>query len=165
MSSNLISASYRKLNEELHNGARPYGSGGWKHIYKVADVFKEGTVLDYGCGKATFSKKFGRPVTNYDPCIPQHSKHPEPHDYVYCTDVLEHVETDLVDNVLDDLRALTKKKAYVLICLQPSVKLLPDGSDPHKTVKPPEWWMERLEKRFAVTVDQLDKMWLGAYLT
>jgi 2-polyprenyl-3-methyl-5-hydroxy-6-metoxy-1,4-benzoquinol methylase len=159
-----ITEKYRKLNEELHQSARPYGTGGWKHIDK-AKVFKEGTVLDYGCGKGTFSKKFGRPVTNYDPCVPEWSKHPKPHDYVYCTDVLEHVEPEFVDAVLDDLRALTLKKAYVLICLQPSTKKLLDGSDPHKTVRPAKWWTEQLEKRFKVEQDQSDEMWLGAYLT
>lgn len=149
----------------MHDSKVPFGTGGWKHIYKVKDVFKNGTVLDYGCGKGTFAQKFGSPVTNYDPGVPKWSALPKPHDYVYCTDVLEHVEPDCVEDVLDHLWSLTLKKAYVLISLLPSVKKLPDGSDPHLTVKPAEWWLKRLEKRFKVEIDQNDGSWLGVYLS
>ena len=67
------------------------------------------------------------------------------YDAVLCTDVLEHVPTEHVPAVLENLRRCTKKFAYI------AVALFPDGFGPkligeplHLTVQPPNWWFAKL---------------------
>ena len=43
-------------------------------------------------------------IYHYDPAIPEWSAPPAPRRFVACIDVLEHIEPDLLDNVLDDLK-------------------------------------------------------------
>jgi len=69
------------------------------------------------------------------------------YDAVYCTDVMEHVPTDRVADVLANLRQVSKKVSFFGIALfddkyGPAVL----GEPLHLTVKPPEWWMERLQE-------------------
>ncbi len=110
-------------------------------------------VLDYGCGKGNLGeklKKLGIEVMNYDPAIPEFSKDPTPADLVVCTDVMEHVEPEFVDEVLDHIKSLSRKAAYFVIAFTESKKFLPDGRNSHICIEPPEWWEEKLLKRFKV---------------
>jgi tetratricopeptide (TPR) repeat protein/SAM-dependent methyltransferase len=70
---------------------------------------------------------------------------PGEYDAVLCTDVLEHIPTERVPAVLENLRRCTKKFAYL------AVALFPDGFGPkligeplHLTVQPPNWWFAKL---------------------
>src|SRR6056300_1455814 len=63
-------------------------------------------ILDYGCGKGDFKKailsdpfrsRFNIPEC--DPGIVGKDNLPEPHDYIVCVDVLEHIELDCLDSV------------------------------------------------------------------
>lgn len=66
-------------------------------------------------------------------------------DAVLCTDVLEHIPTEHIPAVLENLRRCAKKFAYI------AVALFPDGFGPkligeplHLTVQPPHWWFAKL---------------------
>jgi 2-polyprenyl-3-methyl-5-hydroxy-6-metoxy-1,4-benzoquinol methylase len=65
---------------------------------------------------------------------------PEPHDIVACTDVLEHIEPDCLDDVLKDIRRCTKKVAFLLIATRPAIKVLADGRNAHLIQQPYTWW-------------------------
>ena len=112
------------------------------------------TLLDYGCGQTTLAKRLppieGLTVNNYDFAIEEHSQEPEPADIVVCTDVLEHIEPDCLDNVLDHLQELTKKVCYCVIAIQPAAKAFSDGKNVHLSVHSQEWWYPQLRKRFDV---------------
>lgn len=150
-----ISDEYRKLNRELHETKSSYGSEGWRHGERVLELREENeahTVLDYGCGRGTLKNALGSPewVFEYDPAIPGKDARPGMADIVVCTDVLEHIEPDLLDNVLLDLVRLTRKVAYLVIATRQSVKLLSDGTSPHKIVENAQWWREKLAEKFFI---------------
>jgi FkbM family methyltransferase len=107
--------------------------------------------LDYGCGKQTLAAALpDLRVIGYDPAVPGLDAPPQPADLVVCTDVLEHVEPELIDNVLDDLCRVAKKAAFVTVATRPAVKTLADGRNAHLTVQPLAWWRASFESRFDI---------------
>ena len=90
------------------------------------------------------------PIQNYDPAVPEYSKPPAPADLVVCTDVLEHVEPEMLDGVLDDLKRLTLHYFYGEIAIVPAKKTLADGRNAHLTVHPIGWWLPKLCERFDI---------------
>jgi hypothetical protein len=150
-----ITDEYVGQNRALHETLPTYGSGGWRHGQKVLDLRDDHeceTVLDYGCGKGMLKSALGSPdwVREYDPAIPGKDARPEVADIVVCTDVLEHIEPDLIDNVLSDLVRLTAKVALLVIATRESGKALPDGSSPHKIVESAGWWRNKLSEKFFI---------------
>jgi hypothetical protein len=126
-------------------------------------VSREGrilTALDYGAGSGalsmTIEKMFrGVTVTNYDPFHPKWRDAGDPglHDVTLCTDVLEHVEQECVDNVLRYISDRTRYAALFVIALLDAAKVLPDGRNAHITQKPAKWWVERLTRYGFVPVE------------
>ena len=152
-----ITEEYRALNAALHNNSKcRFGHKGAEQAEAVKAVAKQHraiSILDYGAGKQTLSRALQRigckDVRNYDPAIPEIAARPHPADIVTCTDVLEHCEPELLGNVLEDLRRLTKKVAFIRVCTVPCTsKRLPDGSDPHRIVQPRAWWIDRMGAYF-----------------
>lgn len=152
----LISDEYRQLNYELHNSPVKYGSFNDRradfHVNKVKGLVKKyscTSILDYGCGKGDLSKII--PCTNYDPCIPKFSIIPEPHDLIVCTDVLEHIEPEKLNNVLSHIHSLMIQCGYFIIATRPDrSKKLPDGSNPHRIIENHKWWVDQLNKYFTI---------------
>ena len=85
-------------------------------------------------------------VSFYDPGIKEWSNDPKPEDYLLCADVLEHVEPDLIDNVIKHLISKFNKKALLSISLMKSRKILPNGNNTHLLIKPSKWWIKKLEQ-------------------
>jgi len=143
----VISDEYRELNHQLHEKQRFGGSGGkWADAMvglvmlansrHFVDKFKISSILDYGSGRGVLAKymekRFAQlnlevSMEDYEPAIPEKAKMPHPVDFVICTDVMEHVEPELVYNVLNHIDELAKKAAFFLISLQESRDILPDG--------------------------------------
>lgn len=149
----LISAEYKRLNEELHEVNLSYGVGGGKHaqtVIKLADSLKTRSILDYGCGKGYLAKSVPFPIWEYDPAVPEKQESPRPAELVVCTDVLEHIEPEKLDFVLDDLRRVTRKVGYFVIHTGPASKTLPDGRNAHLIQESEQWWTEKLSKFFSV---------------
>jgi len=146
----LITPEYKELNRQLHQTNPVYGVSGFRYVEGARHLSQWGRlpILDYGCGKAVLSKKLGPAyrVTNYDPCIEGLDTPPEPHDVVFCTDVMEHVEHDCIMPVLRDIRRLTKKVAYFVISTKPAQKTLADGRNAHISLHPADWWIERIKE-------------------
>lgn len=152
----LISPEYKALNEKLHEDNANFGAKGFKRSVQIWDTFIKPyglhAVLDYGCGKGTLGKAleklFSVYITGYDPCVPKYSKEPKKgiFDGVICMDVLEHIEPDLLGNVLKDIRSYGSDEGlyYFNIALVNSNKFLPDGRNAHLIVKTKEWWSETL---------------------
>lgn len=147
----LISDAYRKQNEELH--LRPdYGANGDRYKDTVLTVMEKTgarTVLDYGCGKGALGRSLGEFVSNYDPAVPGFSAEPEPADLVVCTDVLEHVEPDMLDGVLGHIKSLGGHYLLVISCRE-ARKTLPDGRNAHLIVQSPDWWQDKLKESFLI---------------
>ena len=147
-----ISPEYQALNQQLHRESSGWGSSARLRVNGVKTLAAEQqakTILDYGCGKGLMQKQSGLKMDEYDPAIPgkeviNNSKY----DMVVCTDVMEHVEPEYVDNVLNEINGLFEKCAYLIIYLVPALHLLPDGSNCHRTVMPAEWWIDKINTIF-----------------
>jgi hypothetical protein len=149
----LITDAYKAEQEALH-ATGSYGTASLKFgglVSQLVDTLEIDTLLDYGCG----SKRSLLTVLNpertveylgYDPATEWADKWPC--DLVTCIDVLEHIEPDLLDNVLDDLLMLTKRWVFLTIHTGPAVKTLSDGRNAHLIQKPPAWWLPKLMSRW-----------------
>ena len=148
----LITDEYKKLNEQLHENPH-YGSSNahrWvKIINELTWEYETFSVLDYGCGKGNLAKMMTKmPVHNYDPAIPEFSATPAPEDIVICTDVMEHIELDCLDDVIEDLKRVTNIVLVVNIALRPAKKHLADGRNAHLIVEDIEFWQDKFLKFF-----------------
>lgn len=153
----LISADYAEQNRQLHETNGVYGVGGieWaKPVVAICAAYKTKNVLDYGCGKGALVAALqdaGFDAHGYDPCVDGYRGSPDPADVVVCTDVLEHIEPEHLDEVLDDLARLTRRALYLIVSTRPALKMLPDGRNAHLSVMSGNEWLNRLLQRFVVT--------------
>jgi len=149
----MISEEYRKLNAELHKSNEKYGTSGGRYSQQISALamsLQTKDILDYGCGKSTLANNLAYKIKQYDPAIPKYSKLPDPADLVVCTDVLEHVEPELLGDVLDHLKALTKRKGFFIIATREAHKTLSDGRNAHLIVEDAKWWLAALWDKFKV---------------
>lgn len=149
----LISENYCKLNADLHKSNEHYGTSGAKYAQQVAALamsMQTTDLLDYGCGKSTLANNLAFKIKQYDPAISKHAALPKPADLVICTDVLEHIEPELLGDVLDHLAQLVIKKGFFVIATRPASKTLADGRNAHLIVEPARWWLNALWDRFNI---------------
>ncbi len=88
----------------------------------------------------------GWDVREYDPGIIGKDALPKPADLVIATDVLEHIEPELLGNVLEHIRSLARLGVFLNIATSPAREILPDGRNAHLIIRPPAWWREELAK-------------------
>lgn len=169
-STSLISEDYRKLQQQLHQNP-DYGVASVHYaplVAEVLDAVGANELLDYGAGKGrlgmTLKQHIQRPLTihHYDPAIPEWSSPAKPCGFVACIDVLEHIEPDLLDNVLDDLARVTAGVGVFTVHTGPAVKLLPDGRNAHLIQKPPSWWLPKFMDRFELVT--FNRMPMGFWI-
>lgn len=149
----MITEAYRQEQARLH-ATGDYGKAGAGFGDVVSDMLigaKAQTLLDYGCG----SRQSLRPVLRvpvhyqgYDPAVPEYAADPEPADCVACIDVLEHIEPEMLDQVLDHIRSKTLKRALFSVHLGPAGKTLSDGRNAHLIQEPPSWWLPKIMSRW-----------------
>ena len=147
----LITPEYLELQTRFHEARPDYGMSGHKHVEPILSLsqqLKSRDILDYGCGKASLQKGLPFPIQNYDPCMPEYERRPQPAVIVVCTDVLEHIEIDCLKDVLDDIRELTKQLLFMNVACRPAKKFLPDGRNAHLLQENPNWWLTWLLPRF-----------------
>jgi hypothetical protein len=148
----LISPDYLALQQQLHRQGR-YGvsSGKWADVVRELAAREDcADILDYGCGQGQLQAALGEVVREYDPAIAGKDADPAPADLVVCTDVLEHIEPEHLDEVLLHLRAKTMKRLFFAIALRPAGKTLADGRNAHLIVETAAWWLDRLAPYFRV---------------
>jgi FkbM family methyltransferase len=149
----VITEEFRALNAQLHRDNALYGAGGHKHaetVLKLIESIKAKSILDYGCGKGTLASMMPFPIWEYDPAIPGKEELPRAADLVVCFDVLEHIEPDLLGNVLANLKSVTKSVGYFVIHMGPAQKVYADGRNTHLIQRPRGWWEQVLAKFFQI---------------
>ena len=152
--SQLISEEYREMQTKLHENPN-YGIASTYFAPIVDDIvkqFKVKDLLDYGAGKLRLRDSMKEEVnyTAYEPSNPEYDNKPEPCEFVTCIDVLEHIEPELLDNVLDDLQRVVIKYGLFTIHTGPAIKTLPDGRNAHLIQQPYTWWQPKIRERFAM---------------
>lgn len=144
------------------------------------------TLLDYGTGSGGLSVYTNRQILNitnvnglktrpYDPYSAQeyYRQKPEPgtlFDLVTCTDVLEHILPEDIDDVIWDLVSFTRKMLFCTIACYPASKKIVDENGViqfeqslHTIVQPPRWW----RAKFAQAEQRLyneQKRWISVKL-
>jgi hypothetical protein len=155
--SDTITDEYRKLQQDLHRNPN-YGVASLAFAPLVADVIRKTgskSIADYGAGKKNLLKGLTEAGINgidyrpYDPAFPEYGE-PRSADLVCCIDVLEHIEPELVDNVIDELATITTTLGFFSIHMGPAGKVLADGRNAHLIQKPSSWWLPRLTEHFEI---------------
>ena len=147
-----ITEEYRKLNEQLHENPGYGANNAHRWVSIINDLtwdLETFSVLDYGCGKGNLAKMMTKmPVKSYDPAVPEFSATPAPEDIVICTDVMEHIEPECLDDVIDDLKRVTNIVLVVNIALRPAKKILADGRNAHLILEDIAFWQNKFSKYF-----------------
>lgn len=127
------------------------------HVRTIHNLITETSsrsLLDYGCGKGyQYTKEMmhvhhfcGIMPSLYDPAVETHNVLPEgKFDGVISTDVMEHIPEHELDDVLKQIYNKANKFVYLGICTVPAKAILPNGENAHCTVKPIEWWINKIE--------------------
>lgn len=126
-------------------------------------------ILDFGSGKGfqylarRLHERWDPPILPhcYDIGVRQLAERPEGEfDGVICTDVLEHIEEQDVNDTLNTLVNLVRRGLlgdggflFLGISCRPSRKRLSDGRDVHVTIRPPSWWVAQVQR----VLDEFDR--------
>jgi len=157
MSNEVISEDYRQQQVELHKNP-DYGRASLSFAPRIVEIMRLcsfRSISDYGAGKQNLLKGLKKAglvdleYYPYDPAFPEYGL-PRTADLVCCIDVLEHIEPELLDNVLSDLERLVIKLGFFSIDSGPAKKTLADGRNAHLIQQPTSWWLKKLSDRFEV---------------
>jgi len=175
-----IGPLYQEQLRKEHDGSK-WGSTGARYSGRdILRLLEERpyihSVLDFGAGKGSLEEFVqewslevgGRQLdwTNYDPGIPEYDTLPDrDFDLVITTDVLEHVEPDLLEHVIKQLEARAGKVMYNDIACYPTGKLFGEGpykgEDLHLTVQSPQWWKDTFKANS--TLHMAEYHWRSKY--
>jgi hypothetical protein len=156
-----ITEEYRKMQQEMHQIPH-YGVASLEFAPLIAELIKQSgaqSISDYGAGKKNLLVGLNNAGINpiykpYDPAFPEYGT-PQPADLVCCIDVLEHIEPELLDNVLADLASITHKVGFFTIHMTPAGKTLPDNRNAHLIQEQTSWWLPKICKYFDIVQLQM----------
>jgi hypothetical protein len=142
---------YVALSKRVHNRTWKWSGGSVViHVEQIDSLMEEysaTTALDYGCGKAKHHPEHWKGFAKFDPAHEDYNKRPAgKFDMVICTDVMEHVPESCVDWVLNDIFQYSNSVVFLSISTREAEHRLPNGENMHVTIKPLEWWQERVER-------------------
>lgn len=109
-------------------------------------------ILDYGCGKGNNLFRLDCIFNcinfdNYDPFIEKYSHEPEQSDFTICSNMLNFVEPQCIDNVLKHIADKTKYMIVITIRMDDDPTC--DRSN-YKTDRTFQWWQGKLENYFTI---------------
>lgn len=138
-----------------HQTGISYGAGGSWHSEVVTFFQSIGGVrgvLDYGCGKGSLVpvlQKFFPESEGWDPAVPGFTLWPGlVFDGVACLDVMEHLLPDDIIPTLETIRDTARAAVFLNISTRTARHCLPNGRNCHETVRPWEWWEDRVARVF-----------------
>jgi hypothetical protein len=129
-----------------------------RHVEQIAKIIHQiptESILDYGCGKGTqytvdqVHEPWGVMPTLFDPGVPGLDELPEGEfDGVICTGVLEHIPERELRMALRNLAKYARKWCFIIVGVQESRKVLPNGMPVHVTLQEAGWWAKRIAVAF-----------------
>jgi hypothetical protein len=144
-------SQYKELHRNSHYGATSVKGAAW--ILPHIQLLRPGTVIDYGCGQSTLADMIGDlgvAATRYDPAIPAYSAKPKILlDLLVTVDVLEHIPEPELDEVMCEMVSMARN-AIIVATTHPARTILPSGENAHATIKPAEWWRDRLAAHYPI---------------
>jgi len=152
-----ITEAYKLEQMRLHENP-DYGIASIEFAPMVAEIINHAfprTITDYGAGKQRLKTALDAlGVSNFqyqpfDPAFPNYGE-PREADLVCCIDVLEHIEPELLDNVLADLARITKNIGFFTVHMGAADKTLSDGRNAHLIQKPTSWWLPKQCQQYEI---------------
>ena len=142
-------------------------SPGMRHLASALEWMKPepgATFTDWGCGSGQAADEMARqgfdvrlvdiasnayrgPLSFVEACLWDLPAEMVATDYGFCTDVLEHIPTEHVDDVLAGIAKRTQRRCYFQIALFHDTHFTHAGPL-HLSVFPAEWWQERIARHF-----------------
>lgn len=154
MTKKLFTDHYVNQLYKLHHVKKSFGTAGkYKGLTEWFEKYQFKSCLDYGCGKASlmFNLKEQFPTcdfTGYDPGIVAFQEMPQgKFEGLICTDVLEHIEPNFLNNVLNHIESLFTRNAFLVIDTVPARKFLQDGRNAHLIIENQEWWTKKITEQ------------------
>ena len=144
----MISEEYKKIYTEIHAKTK-FGKRS-----KIPDMLggfiesiKPNSMIDFGCGKGNLVLKLKeiypkKDIAGFDPANPEFDIPLKHVDLILSTDVLEHIEPNLIDETLKEI-ANNCTHTYHLISCAPAKLILPDGRNAHLIQETPDWWRKK----------------------
>ncbi len=156
MSEILYSQKHIDFQKQVHKECPAYGSASLIFAPMVSELCNANsinTLLDYGSGLGEVPQNLeldhDMDVQLYDPAVEKFVDAPKAAEMVICLDVLDAVEKDCIDGVLDDIKRLTTKMAFISInTVQPESTSANDDAKAGRDFQPLEWWLPKLMERF-----------------
>jgi len=163
------SAEYLKQLKTLHSNSA-FGSGADipAVVKEILDSGEVNSFLDFGSGKGYLSQAISEAYPHiklytYDP-VTSPIDLPEQVDMTYSSDVLEHIEPELLQETLEDLFNRVTKYQYHLIACHPAKKILQDGRNAHLIVEQPKWWKKKLGQfRWKISHENIKERYVEKY--
>lgn len=144
----MISDNLKKTYTEIHKNT-PFGKRAKipNHLNEFIQDCKPRSILDFGCGKGNLVKVLSASypsieIKGYDPANPEYDVPIKPVDMIISTDVLEHIEPDMIDTVITTMYENSRYQYHLISCA-PAKLILPDGRNAHLIQETPEWWKNR----------------------
>ena len=146
----MITDNYKNDLKKLHK-SKAFGNRSKipAEVTRCIEEYNIRSILDFGCGKGNVVAALKETYPNlkvygYDPGRDGYDALPDSVDMIISTDVLEHIEPELLEETLLDLAKRTDKVMYHLIACHPAKKSLSDGRNAHLIVETPDWWKNKL---------------------
>ena len=126
-----------------------------KIIKKIIFRNKLKTLLDYGSGKGdryynqsnfgnenypALEKYWDISSTLFDPGVPYPKPINQIFDIVVSIDVLEHIPTEDLSWVINEIFNFSNKIVFLNVACYPAERTFPDGTNLHVSLFPPMWW-------------------------
>lgn len=148
----LINDDYKRQLQEMHLNPKKFANGTkkLKAVRPFLEKYKPQSVIDFGCSHGglitAIQENFSMEVAGYDPGVPKYEMLPTTSfDCLVSTDVLEHIEPEMLDDTLKTINKMFAKSAFLLIASYPAKKHLPDGRNAHLIIERFDWWKTKLE--------------------
>lgn len=164
----LVSSEYKIVLVDTHRITDNTWGGGHSvdKLPKYESLLKRlevKTILDYGCANGKFKVYMNKhkpyyTINEYDPGVRGKDQLPEPADFIVCCDVMEHVEPELLDNVMKHLQSLIIKGGFFNISTKDAITILSDGTNAHKLVHSGEWWVDKFKEYFTVEGIEIERI-------
>jgi len=139
----------------------------------IIQKFKPRFVVDFGCGRNDLVRDLRRlgidglgvdfAFPDADLVRPMHNTalHADVADVVTSFDALEHLLPEDVDAVLAEMRRVAKPRGYFVLSIstRPS-KTTVAGEGLHPTVRPLDWWLDRIGRVGTVTNPRAERRFI-----